>query len=202
MGRPMKDVFVTEFSKLAALPDRDLATPALTIARLECPKLNPEPYLEKLDAMGAAAGGADGERVPARRADLGYCVPCAQRLPLRRAAFVGNRDRYEDPRNSCLNEVLDRRTGIPITLSLVYMEVARRAGLQVDGINFPGHFLVRCPEARTAARPHHRPVPRRRAALGARLPRAAAAARRDGGRVQQVAAGAGDAAADHRRGCC
>jgi regulator of sirC expression with transglutaminase-like and TPR domain len=60
---------------------------------------------------------------------------------------VGNRDRYEDPRNSCLNEVLDRRTGIPITLALVYMEVARRAGLLVDGINFPGHFLVRCPEA-------------------------------------------------------
>jgi regulator of sirC expression with transglutaminase-like and TPR domain len=43
--------------------------------------------------------------------------------------------------------VLDRRTGIPITLSVVYMEVARRAGLQVDGINFPGHFLVRCPDA-------------------------------------------------------
>jgi regulator of sirC expression with transglutaminase-like and TPR domain len=60
--------------------------------------------------------------------------------------FVGNRDSYEDPRNSCLNEVLDRRTGIPITLSVVYMEIARRAGLRIDGINFPGHFLVRCPE--------------------------------------------------------
>src|SRR5439155_21106443 len=60
--------------------------------------------------------------------------------------FVGNRDQYEDPGNSCLNEVLDRRTGIPITLSLVYMEVARRAGLQMDGVNFPGHFLVKCPE--------------------------------------------------------
>ena len=54
------------------------------------------------------------------------------------------------PRNSCLNEVLDRRTGIPITLSVVYMEVARRAGLQVDGINFPGHFLVRCPETQNS----------------------------------------------------
>ena len=58
--------------------------------------------------------------------------------------FEGNRRRYEDPRNSCLNEVLERRTGIPITLSVVYMEVARRAGLRVDGVNFPGHFLVRC----------------------------------------------------------
>jgi regulator of sirC expression with transglutaminase-like and TPR domain len=66
--------------------------------------------------------------------------------------FVGNREHYEDPRNSCLNEVLDRRTGIPITLSLVYMEVARRAGLHVDGINFPGHFLVRCPEEKSRGR--------------------------------------------------
>jgi regulator of sirC expression with transglutaminase-like and TPR domain len=47
-----------------------------------------------------------------------------------------------------LNEVLDRRTGIPITLALLYMEVARRAGLRVDGINFPGHFLLRCPAGR------------------------------------------------------
>ena len=55
---------------------------------------------------------------------------------------------YEDPRNSFLNEVLDRRTGIPITLALLYMEVARRAGLHVEGINFPGHFLLRCPARR------------------------------------------------------
>jgi regulator of sirC expression with transglutaminase-like and TPR domain len=58
--------------------------------------------------------------------------------------FVGNNTHYEDPRNSCLNEVLDRRTGIPITLALVYLEIARRAGLHVVGVNFPGHFLLRC----------------------------------------------------------
>jgi regulator of sirC expression with transglutaminase-like and TPR domain len=58
--------------------------------------------------------------------------------------FVGNDTQYDDPRNSFLNEVLDRRTGIPITLALVYMEVARRAGLETEGVNFPGHFLVRC----------------------------------------------------------
>jgi regulator of sirC expression with transglutaminase-like and TPR domain len=63
--------------------------------------------------------------------------------------FSGSND-YEDPRNSCLNEVLDRRAGIPITLAVVYMEVARRAGLQIDGVNFPGHFLVRCPEMNDA----------------------------------------------------
>ena len=59
--------------------------------------------------------------------------------------FTGNIEHYTDPRNSFLNEVLDRRTGIPITLAVVYMEVARRAGLEVEGINFPGHFLLRCP---------------------------------------------------------
>jgi regulator of sirC expression with transglutaminase-like and TPR domain len=57
--------------------------------------------------------------------------------------FTGNRARYDDPRNSFLNEVLQRRTGIPISLAVVYLEVARRAGVWVAGINFPGHFLVR-----------------------------------------------------------
>src|SRR6185295_7663470 len=61
---------------------------------------------------------------------------------------VGNELQYEDPRNSCLNQVLDRRTGIPITLALIYMEVARRAGVPVEGVNFPGHFLLRCPARR------------------------------------------------------
>ena len=57
--------------------------------------------------------------------------------------FVGNRDRYDDPRNSFINEVLDRRTGIPISLAVIYLEIARRADLHVDGVNFPGHFLLR-----------------------------------------------------------
>ena len=56
--------------------------------------------------------------------------------------FSGNRDRYDDP-SKAFYEVLERRTGIPITLALVYMEVARRAGIQIDGVNFPGHFLMR-----------------------------------------------------------
>jgi regulator of sirC expression with transglutaminase-like and TPR domain len=64
--------------------------------------------------------------------------------------FRGNAEQYYDPRNSYLNEVVDRRTGIPITLSIVYMEVARRAGLEVEGVALPGHFVVR---VQTAARP-------------------------------------------------
>src|SRR5688500_7378065 len=77
------------------------------------------------------------------------CIKAFNRFLFDELQFVGNREKYEDPRNSCLNEVLDRRTGIPITLSVVYMEIARRAGLQIDGVNFPGHFLVRCPEVRS-----------------------------------------------------
>jgi regulator of sirC expression with transglutaminase-like and TPR domain len=64
--------------------------------------------------------------------------------------FRGNTEQYYDARNSYLNEVLDRRTGIPITLSTVYMEVAGRAGLEVEGVGLPGHFVVRI---QTPARP-------------------------------------------------
>jgi len=71
-------------------------------------------------------------------------VAVLSRLLFEDEGFGGNRQRYEDPRNSCLNDVLERRTGIPITLSVVYLDVARRAGVHAEGVNFPGHFLVRC----------------------------------------------------------
>ena len=58
--------------------------------------------------------------------------------------FAANEKDYYDPRNSCLNEVLDRRVGIPITLSLLYMEIGARIGLPLEGVSFPGHFLVKC----------------------------------------------------------
>jgi regulator of sirC expression with transglutaminase-like and TPR domain len=58
--------------------------------------------------------------------------------------FAANEEDYYDPRNSCLNEVLDRRVGIPITLSLLYMELGGRIGLALQGVSFPGHFLVKC----------------------------------------------------------
>ena len=58
--------------------------------------------------------------------------------------FTGNADDYYDPRNSFLNEVLDRKLGIPITLSMLYVEIGRRIGLALRGVSFPGHFLVKC----------------------------------------------------------
>jgi regulator of sirC expression with transglutaminase-like and TPR domain len=141
----MKEAFLQEFSKLASSPDRDLATPALMIARLECPQLDPTPYLQQLDAMGAAARErlvASGCLDDVRTADTAVDVLNAYLFD--EQGFSGNREHYEDPSNSFLNEVLERRTGIPITLALVYMEVAGRAGIDIDGVNFPGHFLMRC----------------------------------------------------------
>jgi regulator of sirC expression with transglutaminase-like and TPR domain len=114
---------------------------------VECPRLDPEPYIARLDVMGDAARRVV-ERYASSTGDMSpQCgVKALNEYLFEELQFTGNRDKYEDPRNSCLNEVLERRTGIPLTLSIVYMEVARRAGLQVDGINFPGHFLVRCPQ--------------------------------------------------------
>lgn len=123
-------------------PGPDLAAPAFLIARLEFPRLDPEPYLDRLDSMGDRA-------LELVTNDPGHDAPIAARVDVLNRylfedlGFVGNREHYEDPRNSCLNEVLDRRTGIPITMALVYIEIARRAGLRAEGVNFPGHFLVR-----------------------------------------------------------
>ena len=90
--------------------------------------------------------------------------------------FVGNDARSEDPRNSFLNEVLDRRTGIPITLALVYMEVARRAGIEVEGVNFQGTSSFSLPRHHGSpllARPHHRRASRWCAAQREHVPRSA-----------------------------
>src|SRR5262245_33024553 len=142
----MKDVFLSQFSCLVASADRDLATPALMIARLECPSLDPAPYLQRLDDMGAAARerlAASGCLQDTRTSET--AVDVLNSYLFDEEGFTGNREKYDDPSNSFLNDVLDRRTGIPITLALVYMEVARRAGVHIEGVNFPGHFLMRYP---------------------------------------------------------
>lgn len=121
-------------------PGGDLASAALAIARVEYPSLNPGPYIATLDRMG--------EEAAARLHHMGDdSVRAFNEYLYDEQGFAGNRDRYDDPRNSFINEVLDRRTGIPISLAVVYLEVARRAGLQVDGVNFPGHFLLRARDA-------------------------------------------------------
>ncbi|HEX5111081.1 MAG TPA: transglutaminase-like domain-containing protein [Vicinamibacterales bacterium] len=127
-------------------PGPGLARAALVIARIEYPRLDPEPYLTRLDEMGEEARCAlERQHVDQARNPNLATIQALNQYLFEELRFVGNRDKYDDPRNSCLNEVLDRRTGIPITMALVYLEVAQRVGLPMDGINFPGHFLVRCP---------------------------------------------------------
>ena len=146
---------VRSFTHAALSPDPDLAIAALMIARVEYPRLDAGPYLDQLDAIGheaqlrvAAAPILPGEAPVRVDPDRYARVIALNEYLFKELRFVGNDVQYEDPRNSFLNEVLDRRTGIPITLAMLYMEVARRAGLYVEGINFPGHFLLRCPARR------------------------------------------------------
>jgi regulator of sirC expression with transglutaminase-like and TPR domain len=121
-------------------PGNDLAMAALAIARVEYPSLDSQPYLATLDRMGEEAASRIGavSDVPQEQSLRAF-----NEYLYDEQGFAGNRERYDDPRNSFLNEVLDRRTGIPISLAVIYLEVARRAGLRVDGVNFPGHFLLR-----------------------------------------------------------
>src|SRR5262245_31774857 len=132
-----------QIADAADRPGPDLAAPAFLVARIEYPRLDPEPYLDRLDTMGE-----DAARVVAKEA--GHDSPLAARIDAINRylfddlGFAGNREQFEDPRNSCLNEVMDRKKGIPITMALIYIEVARRAGVRAEGVNFPGHFLVRC----------------------------------------------------------
>lgn len=143
----MRRDLVEALVEATSAPGTSLARSALVIARIEYPRLDPDLYLARLDAMGEGARRHIEQRTAeADDRSAATCIQALNEYLFDELKFAGNRQRYEDPRNSCLNEVLERRTGIPITLSLVYMEVAARAGLQVDGVNFPGHFLVRCPE--------------------------------------------------------
>jgi regulator of sirC expression with transglutaminase-like and TPR domain len=154
----VSEQLVQSFTRLALSPDPDLAVAALMIARIEYPKLDAGPYLDMLDALGREAARRVAAAQPVRSdeapplVDPGIYarVTALNDFLFKEQRFVGNDVHYEYPRNSFLNEVLDRRTGIPVTLALVYMEVARRAGISVEGINLPGHFLVRCPADRRA----------------------------------------------------
>ena len=134
---------IQEFTQAASSPDPGLAGPALLIARLGYPRLDPAPCLLRLEEMGAGAA----ERLSASdlSADPHGPIDTLNKYLFEDQGFAGNTTDYDDPRNSFLNQVLERRTGIPITLALVYIEVARRAGVRVEGVNFPGHFLLRFP---------------------------------------------------------
>lgn len=124
---------------LAANPgDIDLARAALLVAEEEYPQLTAEPYLHRLDLFAAMVKDRLGDEnaAPVLLGEISKVLFEEERLR-------GNAEAYYDPRNSFLNDVLDRRLGIPITLSIIYLEVGWRLNLPLEGVNFPGHFLVR-----------------------------------------------------------
>jgi regulator of sirC expression with transglutaminase-like and TPR domain len=125
------------FAALIGSPSCDLARAALEIARIGHPDLDPAPALHALDTLAGElrprlSGGTPGD-----------AARLLARYLFEECGFRGNRADYYDPRNSFLNDVLDRRVGIPISLSVLAIEVGRRLGIRLDGVGFPGHFLVR-----------------------------------------------------------
>jgi regulator of sirC expression with transglutaminase-like and TPR domain len=123
---------------LAAQPDAplDVAEVALHLARDEYPHIDVDAYLAELQAMAREAQRYMRGRLPARV--HGLC-----RYLFHDMGFRGNKKDYYDPLNSYLNQVLERRLGIPIALSAVTMAVGARAGLLIEGIGLPGHFVVK-----------------------------------------------------------
>lgn len=138
-GQFQRDTFLNALRDLLQQPgvSAPLDRPALELAQLEFPHLQPEPYLCLLDEwiLQLRQGPIDSLQGESFLREFhGFFFD--------ELGFHGNEQDYFNPMNSFLNEVMDRRTGIPITLSLLYMELARRLGRTVHGISFPGHFLV------------------------------------------------------------
>src|SRR6266566_151573 len=129
------------FEELVGRPKEliDLAQAALLVAAEEEAHVDVAHYLSVLDELGRAGAA----RV---RSSPGAGVEAFNQFFFEEQRFRGNQSEYYDPHNSFLNDVLDRRVGIPITLSIVYLEVGRRAGLETQGIGMPGHFIVRARE--------------------------------------------------------
>ena len=137
MDRPLKNADL--FCDLVAREEDEIHLPAaaMSLARVEYPGLDPDPHLDHLMELGEIAdqrlsGIDEAERLAAL---------CG--LVYREFGFRGNTKNYYDPRNSFLNDVLQRRLGIPITLTLVYIEIATACGWAMDPIGFPGHFLAK-----------------------------------------------------------
>jgi regulator of sirC expression with transglutaminase-like and TPR domain len=141
-GNSASPAALAEFSVLVSsnIEDEriDLGRAALAIARTEYPQLDSDLYLALLQALA--------QRVRARltrNPTAPETIHVLNAVIFGEEHFRGNVEDYYDPRNSFLNEVLDRKVGIPITLALVYEEVARRIGLPLFGVGMPGHFLLK-----------------------------------------------------------
>jgi regulator of sirC expression with transglutaminase-like and TPR domain len=139
---PMNDAR-REFSILAAREPVPLARAGLLVAKEEYPHLDVDHYLDQFAALAREA-----EPLVRAGADTIEKVQLLSEFLFVRKGFEGNRDQFGDPRNSYLNEVLDRRLGIPISLAVIYIDVGRRLGLNLFGVSFPTHFLVKAVDDR------------------------------------------------------
>jgi len=129
---------LARFADVVGRDDFTLDQAALLIGAWDYPERDLDTYREQLDDIADRAA----PEVQRATGGVGRARAISDCL-FERLGFHGNIDDYYDPRNSFLADVLDRRTGIPISLSVVYLEVARRVGVLAQGVNFPGHFLVR-----------------------------------------------------------
>jgi regulator of sirC expression with transglutaminase-like and TPR domain len=129
-----------EFATLLSQDDDriPLAEAALTIARVEYPGLRFAEYIDSLEQFARKVKQHLPEIATAHET-----IAAINSVLFDEEGFRGNRDDYYDPKNSFLNDVIDRRLGIPITLALVYMEVGRRVGFPLFGVGMPGHFLLK-----------------------------------------------------------
>jgi regulator of sirC expression with transglutaminase-like and TPR domain len=131
-----------DWNTLATLGDDELPLldTALLIARDEYPDLDAAGYTAQVETYAAALRPQLD-----RDLDLPARLTAINKYLFDELGFAGNNVQYDDPRNSYLNEVVDRKLGIPISLAVIQIEVTRRLGMPLDGISFPGHFLVRLP---------------------------------------------------------
>jgi regulator of sirC expression with transglutaminase-like and TPR domain len=116
----------------------DLVRAALTIAQTEYPELDLEAYCHRIEVLAERVGRLIGDI-----GDPEQAVRALNQVLFAEEGFRGNSEDYYDPRNSFLNDVLERKLGIPITLAVLYMEIARRVGFPLVGVGMPGHFLLK-----------------------------------------------------------
>jgi regulator of sirC expression with transglutaminase-like and TPR domain len=131
-----------EWNSLASLGDDELPLldTALLIARDEYPELDPHESRAAVDSyVQALRPKVDGDL------DLPSRLTAINHFLFEELGYAGNHSQYDDPRNSYVNQVIERKLGIPISLAVIQIELTRRLGLPLDGVSFPGHFLVRLP---------------------------------------------------------
>ncbi len=134
-----KRVFKSELRRFAADPRSvSLERAALALSGIDNPDLDADAYVTRLTQFSSDLAFLLGPE-----SETAFNLEAFRNFMSGELGFAGNSDDYYDPANSFVDQVIDRRSGIPITLSLIYMAVGSKAGLRVDGIGLPGHFIIR-----------------------------------------------------------